>query len=228
MKIAAIVPAAGRGARLRSRVPKPFVRLLGKPLLVHTLENLSAAFPFAEILVAVDPSKMAAARRLLGGRRLRAPVRVVAGGRTRAESVRNAVSQASAGCDWVLIHDAARPFVSAALVRSVVRAARGSGAALCALPVTSTVKRAGPGLTVRATEDRRTLYLAQTPQVFRKTLLADRFRAAGAAASGATDEAALFDGSKVRVRLVPGESRNIKITTPEDLELFGYYSRKRG
>jgi 2-C-methyl-D-erythritol 4-phosphate cytidylyltransferase len=206
-------------------VPKPFVRLFGKPLLLHTLESLSSAYPFTEILVAVEPGREAAARRLLG--RLRR-VRVVAGGRTRAESVRNAVSQASARCDWVLIHDAARPFVTGPLVRRVLQAARASGAALCALPVTATVKRAGADLSVRRTEDRRTLYLAQTPQVFRRRLLAGRFRSAGRSASKATDEAALFDGSRVRVRLVPGESRNIKITTPEDLELFGFYRRKRG
>lgn len=112
-------------------------------------------------------------------------------------------------------------------MRRVLGAARRSGAALCTLPVISTLKRVdGTRRRIVRTEDRRRLVEAQTPQVFRKDWLRSRFRRLGAFAFSATDEAALFDRSRVSVRAVPGDPRNIKITTPGDLELFKFYSKK--
>ncbi len=149
-------------------------------------------------------------------------VRVVGGGRTRAESVRNAVFRVSPSCEWILVHDAARPLVDPSLVARLLKAAKSSGAALCALPATATVKDVKTGR-VRGTLDRRNIFLAQTPQVFRKKFLLERYQKLGKKALRATDEAALFDGSRVRTAVVNGEVRNIKITTPDDLRLFQFY-----
>ncbi len=223
MKITAVVPAAGKGTRFGSKIPKAFVRFAGKALLVHTLERLSAAHRFTETLVAVERERVAETEKLLAEAGIAA--RVVPGGRTRAESVRNAVFEA-AGADWVLVHDAARPFASVPLVRRVIAKAKETGAALAAVPATATVKRVSRAGRVTGTEDRESLWLAQTPQVFRKDLLVSRYRALGKRAGAATDEAALFDGSNVRVAVVPGESGNVKITTPEDAAQFGRLSEE--
>ncbi len=227
MKVAAIVPAAGSGKRLGSKTPKPFVRLSGKPLLVHTLQSLKKSFTFSEIILAVHPRQMQSARRLLARNRLGA-VQVVAGGKTRSESVRNAAVSASKHSQWLLVHDAARPFLTQALVQRLLAAARRTGAAICALPATATVKKVKiKSLIVRGTLNREEIFLAQTPQVFRKKVLLDRYRRLGAGALRFTDEAALFDGSGVDIKVVPGDAKNIKITTRADKDLAEFYLKKR-
>ena len=226
--VAAIVPAAGRGRRLKSGVPKAFVLVCGIPLIVHTLRNLLRSYPFTEIVVLVASAQKARARRLLDRHGL-AHVRVEAGGATRAASVRRGFLSLLKKTEWVLVHDAARPLISKATVLRVLSAAKYSGAALCAMPVTATVKRLSSGQrVVSGTEDRRTLCLAQTPQVFRKKLLLARYRSLGPRALQATDEAALFDKSSVSVRVVEGDARNVKVTTGEDLDVLKYYLGKFG
>ena len=222
MKVAAIIPAAGQGRRLGSKTFKPFVRIFGKPLLVHTLESLKESFNFSEIIIATAPSRLEETLGLLRRHRIRG-VRVVLGGKSRAESVRNALFTVSGDCEWVLVHDAARPFVDRSQVKKLLRAALMTGAAILAAPVTATVKRVDGQKTVLNTEDRDSLFLAQTPQVFRKDLLVRRYDELGPAALGRTDEAALFDRSRTQVRAVLGDLRNIKVTTPEDIELFKFY-----
>ncbi len=224
-RVSAIVPAAGQGARLGRSLPKAFVVVAGKPLLEHTLGSLSRAFRFDEILVAVSAEHVGRAEKLAARAGLR-NVRVVIGGATRAESVRNALCQVRESSDFVAVHDAARPLVSGKLVKALVAAAAGCGAAIAAVPATATVKRVLKGR-VTGTEDRDTLALAQTPQVFRKKLLLERYACLGAKALKATDEAALFDGSGQTVRAMPGEAKNIKVTTPEDLELLVHYLKAR-
>jgi 2-C-methyl-D-erythritol 4-phosphate cytidylyltransferase / 2-C-methyl-D-erythritol 2,4-cyclodiphosphate synthase len=167
------------------------------------------------VLVVPAGEEPRAAQALAG---LGKPGRAVAGGPARADSVRNGLAALS-GCGVVLIHDAARPFATPALVARVGEAAARDGAALAALPVTDTVKRAGPGQPPRvaATLDRRELWLAQTPQGFRRDLLLRAYQAAGAEASAATDECALVERVGATVTLVPGEPGNFKITSPEDV-----------
>ena len=155
-------------------------------------------------------------------------VRVVEGGRTRAESVRNGVLSVSENCQWVLVHDAARPLVDKNLIRRLIHSAKKTGAAILAAPVTSTVKRVDTRhKTILGTEDRGSLVLAQTPQIFKKDLLMRRYQALGPKALLATDEAALFDGSGIKVNIVHGDERNVKITTSQDLELFKFYMGKK-
>ena len=190
------------------------------PLLVHTLRALMHAHPFDEIVLVVHSSQLERARKLMSEHRL-SQVRVVPGGATRAASVRNGVLALSAGIRLVAIHDAARPLVSREVVRRTLTAADRGGAAICGVPVSSTVKRVAPrGRNILTTVDRRGLFLAQTPQVFRKDLLLRRYQALGKKALLATDEAALFDGTRVRVRLVLGDEKNLKVTTKQDLELI--------
>ena len=227
MKIAAIIPAAGRGKRLKTKKLKPFISVAGKPLLIHTLLNLKKSCRLEQIILAVPADQEKNFKELLKRYRLN-NVLIVIGGRSRAESVRNGLEEVSDSCDWVLVHDAARPLVSKVVVKRLVQCAKKTGGAIAALPVTSTVKRVYPPTAeIARTEDRGTLYLAQTPQLFKKKLLMDRYRVLGKKALAATDEAALFDGSGVKVGIALGEARNIKITTPEDIELFKFYLKKK-
>jgi 2-C-methyl-D-erythritol 4-phosphate cytidylyltransferase/2-C-methyl-D-erythritol 2,4-cyclodiphosphate synthase len=216
VRVAGIVAAGGAG--VRAGAAKQWLVLGGETVLRRAARAL-ALCPAVDELVAVVPAgeegRGAAELAALGK-----PARAVAGGAARADSVRNGLAAAS-GCGVVLVHDAARPFATAELAARVAEAAARDGAALAALPVTDTVKRAeGEGEGARAVEtlDRRTLWLAQTPQGFRRDLLARAFEAAGPAAAAATDECALVERLGAPVTLVPGEPGNFKITGPADVE----------
>lgn len=223
--VAAIIPAAGSGRRLGFRKPKPFVRVLGRPLIVHTIKNLERSYRFTEIIVAASPRSVRRMRRCLAQFHCK-NIKITSGGQTRAQSVFNGLKEVSDECGWVIVHDAARPFVDSTLVKRLLAAAKTSGAAICAAPIHATVKRVNPkGRWIEGTEDRSRFFLAQTPQVFQRKLLQKRYESLGRAALTGTDCAALFDGSGIRVRVVPGDAKNIKITTPEDIELMKFYLR---
>ena len=204
-----IVAAAGMGSRLGRDEPKGLVPLLGRALISRTLDAI-AAVPFARAIVAAPPGREGDFEAAVEGR-----ARVVSGGQTRAASVRQAFERLGAEpSDFVCIHDAARPLVTAAEVLSVLEAAGRTGAAIAATPLVDTVKHV-EGDRVVATLDRRCLFAAGTPQVFRAELLG---RALGSGLE-ATDEAALFEAMGFPVAVVAVSRLGFKITTPEDLEM---------
>ncbi len=215
-RVIGILAAGGSG--VRAGVAKQWLVLAGETVLRRSARALAGCEVVDSVVVVVPPGDEARAEAELAG--LGKPVRVVAGGAARADSVRNGLA-AAGGAAVVLVHDAARPFASPGLATLVAEAAARDGAALAALPVTDTVKRAAAGAALpRAEEtlDRRTLWLAQTPQGFRLDLLLSAYDRAGAEASAATDECSLVERMGAAVTLVPGEAGNFKITAPEDLE----------
>jgi 2-C-methyl-D-erythritol 4-phosphate cytidylyltransferase/2-C-methyl-D-erythritol 2,4-cyclodiphosphate synthase len=215
-RVVAILAAGGSG--VRAGLAKQWLALGGETMLRRSARVL-AGCPAVDGLVAVVPAAdLARGEAELAG--LGKPARAVAGGAARADSVRNGLAAAD-GAGVVLVHDAARPFATADLAARVAEAAARDGAALAAVPVTDTVKRASAGAEqprVAETLDRRTLWLAQTPQGFRRDLLLRAYEAAGADASQVTDECALVERLGQPVTLVPGEPGNFKITGPEDVE----------
>jgi 2-C-methyl-D-erythritol 4-phosphate cytidylyltransferase len=144
-------------------------------------------------------------------------VKVVTGGKERQDSVYNGLKSAGAGCEVVLVHDAARPFVSAGLVRKLLRESAKHGAVIPAVPIKETVKRSSDGKNVDATLDRKKLFLAQTPQVFHYGLLLDAHRAAREANLCGTDDAMLVERLGKGVKIVAGEEKNIKVTVRDDI-----------
>jgi 2-C-methyl-D-erythritol 4-phosphate cytidylyltransferase/2-C-methyl-D-erythritol 2,4-cyclodiphosphate synthase len=219
-RVGAIVAAGGAG--LRAGLAKQWLVLGGESVLRRSARLMAECELVDEIVAVVPMGEEARAASELAG--LPRPARVVAGGAQRADSVRNGLA-ALDGCAVVLVHDAARPFAAPDLVRRVAEAAARDGAALAAQPVTDTVKRAGDlpvgtdgTARVAATLDRRELWLAQTPQGFRRDLLLRAYEAAGAGASGATDESGLVERLGAPVTLVPGAPGNFKITGPEDVD----------
>jgi 2-C-methyl-D-erythritol 4-phosphate cytidylyltransferase len=212
-----IVAAAGMGIRLGRDEPKALAPLLGRPLLARALDALGP-IGFHRAVVAAPPGRASAFRAAVAGR-----AEVIEGGETRCSSVRRAFERLKAlPGDVVCIHDAARPLVTTEEAVAVVEAAEDGGAAIAATAIVDTVKRVEESRVV-ATLDRRRLFAAATPQVFRAELLSRALE------SGleATDEAALVEALGVPVVLVPVSRLAFKITTPEDLEVAEAILRSR-
>lgn len=200
---------------MSSAVPKQLLDLAGKTLLRRSVEAFDA-HPRVNSLVVVLPDDLVLEASSLVGATHR-PCGVTAGGERRQDSVRQGLSALPRDVDLVLVHDAARPFVNAAVIDRVIDAARDTGAAVPAVPSRDTVKQADPaGRVVRATLPRDEIWLAQTPQGFRRDVLSAAV-ARGAGAGEATDEAMLAEQAGQPVSIVDGDPENIKITTPEDL-----------
>lgn len=218
----AIIPAAGSGLRFGGERPKQFLVVAGSPILLHTLRRFDSCSDIDGMVVALPEWEIDGFAHDLAGAGLRKPVRLVAGGRERSDSIRNALLLAREfSPEVVAIHDAVRPFVTSAQISAVVERARLIGAAILALPATDTIKEVEDGLITR-TLDRRRIYRAQTPQAFRFDLLweaNESAREAGIAAALATDDSLLVERLGVPVAIVEGSPNNIKITTPEDLVL---------
>ena len=214
----AVIPAGGTGARMNSRRPKQYLRLAGAPLLVHTVRALLRSGAVDGVVLAVPVDRIAATRRLLQRHRVPRVLSVVGGGAERQESVWRGLQAAPAGARWVVVHDAVRPFITRNLVERVLAAARRYGAATCGLEVRETVKRVR-GKTVRATLDRDGLWLTQTPQAFSRDLLWTAHEKARRDHFTGTDDAVLVERLGGRVAMVPGLPENLKITTPEDLNI---------
>lgn len=211
----AIVPAGGIGRRMLARQPKQYLRLGGAPVLVHTVKALGNASCVSAIVVAVPAARQEATRRLLRVHHVPKILAVVAGGAERQDSVWLGL-QAAGAPEWVLVHDAVRPFITPTLVARVLAGAARTGAATCGLPVRETVKRVQEAV-VESTLDRAGLWLVQTPQAFRRELLWEAHDKARRDGYGGTDDAVLVERLGGRVAMVLGLPENLKITTPEDL-----------
>lgn len=214
MRTVAIVPAAGIGLRLAHDEPKAFVELGGRAMLVLSAEAALASGAVDRVLVPVPPGREAEAAELLvslGGR-----VLAVTGGATRLASVRAALESVPETAEIILCHDAARPMATPALFRAVIDGLADADAVVPVLPVRDTVKRVLHGSVLR-TEPREELALAQTPQAFRSAPLRDAHARAERERLDFTDDASAVEWAGYRVRVVPGEPGNFKITSAEDL-----------
>ncbi|MDG4791359.1 2-C-methyl-D-erythritol 4-phosphate cytidylyltransferase [Micromonospora sp. WMMD1102] len=218
--VAVLVPAAGAGVRLGPGGPKALRRIGGEPLLVHAVRRIAAAPSVHTVVVAAPPGDADAVRDLLAPVAELTVVAVVAGGATRQESVAAALAAVPAGPEIVLVHDAARALTPTALVESVAEAVRGGAEAVVpVLPVVDTVKEVSAAGLVLGTVDRSALRAVQTPQGFRRSVLA---AAHAAAVDPLTDDAGLVEKQGVPVTCVPGSEYALKITRPFDLALAEY------
>lgn len=216
--VVALVPAGGLGLRMGGVVRKQFRLLGGVPLVVHSLRVLQASPAIDAIVLAVPEADLAYCRSdIVDAHRFSKVVKVVAGGAERQDSVRNALAVVDPRAEIVVVHDAVRPFLTEFMVHDVVAAARAKGAAIVALPMRDTVKQVGPDHMIERTVDRRPLWLAQTPQAFRRVWLEEAHRKAQAEGLAATDDAYLIEQMGRPVMVVEGTGENIKVTRPEDM-----------
>lgn len=220
VRVNAVIVAAGQGRRMQHERPKPLLPLAGRPLLLHTIDRLVQVDAIRRLVLVVARASRADYATLLDATRPWAtPLRVVEGGAQRQDSVRQGLAALDTACDIVVIHDAARPFVSVGAVEQSIRVAAESGSAVVATPARDTLKRAGSDATVSETLSRRDVWLAQTPQTFRVELIRDAHRQAHARGIQATDDASLVERLGHPVCIVAGDALNFKITTPDDLVL---------
>lgn len=234
MRIVAILPAAGLGTRMGAETPKQFLELGGIPLVIFTLRRLATCPAITHFYVATLPEEVAPLEKRVGQEKFGRPVRVLRGGATRQESVARALDEVSAETEFVLVHDAVRPFVTREQVERVMAEAQACGAAILGIPATDTIKEVKRVAQSRAsqTEDvalitatirRERIVLAQTPQAFRCSLLKEAFARAAADGATASDESMLVERLGHDVHVVHGSERNIKITRPADMELARFY-----
>jgi 2-C-methyl-D-erythritol 4-phosphate cytidylyltransferase len=200
--------------------PKQFLAIGGLPVLVHALRVLEDANSVTDIILAVpDTDREFCLRDIVVRHGFKKISQVVSGGLQRQDSVRRALDAMPHDADIALVHDAVRPFLTADMVDRVIAASAKTGAAIVAIPMRDTVKQVDQEGLIQGTVDRGQLWLAQTPQAFRATLLQEAHRMAARDGFQGTDEAQLVERLGHRVAIVEGSTDNIKITRPEDLAI---------
>jgi len=217
--VAVIFPAAGRSSRFKDKEKKPFVNLDGRAVWLRTVEHFINRPEVSQCIIVVAPDDQEMFRRRFGANLAFMNVQIADGGAERFESVANALALVKPEVDLVAIHDAVRPCITEALITSVFTKAEKTGAALLAVPVTETVKQVNDQHQVQATAARKGLWLAQTPQVFRRQLLIDAYANRTKLGKDITDDAQLVEAAGHAVYVVEGAATNIKITTRQDLIL---------
>lgn len=216
----ALIPAAGIGARMASGSPKQYMDLAGKPMLRHVLDTFGALAAIAHVYVVVSPDDAYIGDMLGAASGLAGRVTILRhGGATRHESVRNGLRAIRASVrddDWLLVHDAARPGLTGALVERLIASLQDDPVGgLLAMPVVDTLKRSDPSQRAQSTVPRAHLWAAQTPQMFRYALLLHALERA----TEVTDEASAIEALGLQPRLVEGSPRNFKVTLPHDVAL---------
>jgi 2-C-methyl-D-erythritol 4-phosphate cytidylyltransferase len=211
-KVSAIIAAAGESRRMNG-IDKVFAPLGGKPALSYVLDVFEKCDSVTQIIVVVSKENVAKCRQLVAENKYAKPVEVCAGGKRRQDSVAAGLAKLDK-CDWVVIHDGARPLVTRELIERGLEAAEETGAAVAAVPVTDTIKMAGEDRIVRQTPPRQNLWAVQTPQVFRVDVISKAYQKAK---GEVTDDASLVEKLGYKVKLYMGAYDNIKITTANDL-----------
>jgi len=213
----AIIAAAGQGTRMAGKRPKQFLQLAGAPIILHTLRAFERCDVIQEIIVVTTPEETAGFLSFAEEHELRKVIRVVAGGATRAESVLKGLQVVdAASAAIVAVHDGVRPFVSPDEIARTVVAAELHGAAILVSTPVDTMKEVSDGMVIK-TLDRSSLRHALTPQCFRYDLLRRAYAAVDPSQPELTDESSLVERLGVKIAVVEGSRRNIKITRPEDL-----------
>jgi len=221
-KVGAVIAAAGESRRMGG-IDKVFAPLGGKPALARVIDTFQKCRLINQIIVVVNAKNIEKCRKLVAEERWHKVSDICAGGRRRQDSV--AAGLKKLNCQWVVIHDGARPLVTKELIERGLKAAQETGAAVAAIPVTDTIKIADDDRIVRQTPPRQNLWAVQTPQVFRVDIIA---RAYKRAKGEVTDDASLVEKLNHKVKLYMGSYDNIKITSPHDLALAEVLLKKHG
>jgi 2-C-methyl-D-erythritol 4-phosphate cytidylyltransferase len=217
----AIIVAAGTGSRFNSEIPKQFLDISGRPVIIHTLGRFQSCEAVDEIVVVMSPERSEKFLEENLRDRFSKLKRIVDGGNTRAKSVRNGLAAVCATSRVVAVHDGARPLVSTDEIRLTIERAAEVGAACLVAPVLDTMKHVEGGF-ITGTVDRDRLRRALTPQAFRHEILTEAFRDADLSET-VTDECYLVEKLRVPIAVVEGSPRNIKITHPRDFALAEFY-----
>ncbi|OGP48384.1 MAG: 2-C-methyl-D-erythritol 4-phosphate cytidylyltransferase [Deltaproteobacteria bacterium GWD2_55_8] len=218
MRVNAVIVAAGEGERMGGKIPKPFLSLNGRPIILRTLSHFAASQIRRVILVASEREVSRCQELVRSDLQLRGLEFVFqAGGLRRQDSVSEGLARLDADCEVVVIHDGVRPFISSRLIDRCVEVALQEGAVVVGVPVRDTIKVVSEDRRIRETPPRETLWEIQTPQAFRTEIIREAFRHAAREGAEATDDAMLVERLGKKVAVLEGQRTNIKITVPEDL-----------
>ena len=215
--LTAIIVAGGSSRRMG--FDKTFARLCGRPILAHSIAAFEASECVNGIIIVGREERLGEIRQLVSEHALLKVRRIIAGGKERQDSVSAGLKEVQVDCDFVAVHDAARPLITPAQIARVYAAAREQGAASLAQPIADTLKRANAEQFVCGSVERDGLYAMQTPQVFSRELLLSAYEAVAAKGLAITDEVSAVEHLGEKVMLVPNEELNFKITFPRDLAL---------
>ncbi|MGE0930079.1 2-C-methyl-D-erythritol 4-phosphate cytidylyltransferase [Peijinzhouia sedimentorum] len=207
-----IIVAGGSGIRMQSQTPKQFMLLLGKPLLMHTINCFTKAYNDIRIVLVLPSDHFETWKQLCKEFSFEVPLEIIAGGYTRFQSVRNGLAQIR-NDELVAVHDGARPIVSTEVIKKAFECAKANGSGVAAVPLKESI-REGSQANSKA-RDRRNFYLIQTPQVFKSEILISAFLQEEK--DTFTDEASVVESMGQSIMLSEGDYRNIKVTTAEDI-----------
>jgi 2-C-methyl-D-erythritol 4-phosphate cytidylyltransferase/2-C-methyl-D-erythritol 2,4-cyclodiphosphate synthase len=227
LTVAAVIAAGGTGTRMNSSVPKQFIEISGKPILIHTVESLSSIKELTQIVIALPSEHIPDAEAILRKQQMPIEIRCVPGGPNRQESVRRGVAHTQRNADVIMVHDAVRPLCERDVMVRVLESAWKNGAAVPGLPATETIQRVSRRGRVLSTPPREELYAIQTPQAFHAGILKSALERAHDAGFLGTDESSVVRWAGHPVVVVPGSPDNIKITRPLDLDIAGLLISER-
>lgn len=226
MSNTAVILAAGLGKRMQAGHNKQFIEICGQSVLTHTLTVFAQIPEIAKIVLVVRAGEEDTCQNMIPEIAENKTVLAI-GGKERQDSVHNGIRAITWECEYILIHDGARPLVTEKVIRRTLLAAQNSGAAICAVPVKDTIKQADSDGNVLATIPRESLWAVQTPQVFRADLIRRAYENAYVHNHYGTDDASLVEYLGEKIKIVTGDYENIKITTPEDIPTAEQILQKR-
>lgn len=219
-KIGVVIPAAGSGSRFGSSQPKQFLLLDGKPIVQHAIEKFQLTSEVDCIVLVVAKNDMDFFNHLVDTNKFSKVFDIIPGGKQRQDSVWNGLERLkNKNISIAVVHDAVRPFVTTEIIRRVIRVASDYGGAITAIPPKDTIKIANGEGIVQSTIDRERAWIVQTPQAFRFEILYKAYETAYSDSYFGTDDASLVERLMVNVKIIEGSYDNIKVTTPEDMEL---------
>lgn len=219
MRTSAIIAAGGSGIRMNNPDGKLFIEICGKPIIWLTVSKFEKSDVIDEIIIAVSPDDIGRAKELFKQSSFKKTIKIIAGGKTRQDSVFNGLKELSNDTDIVVVHDGARPFVSEEIILEAVSEARARKAVIVGVPVKDTIKIVNDDRIVSNTLERELLWQVQTPQAFEYSLIKEAHDKAEKLGIKATDDAGLVERLGEKVKMIMGSYDNIKITTPEDLKI---------
>jgi 2-C-methyl-D-erythritol 4-phosphate cytidylyltransferase len=216
-----IIPASGSGIRFLNKTPKQFIKVKGKELITHTLKFFNSVKNIDSIIISTQKKFFRKMMKIVFENKLEKVTKIVEGGERRMDSVYNALMNLNCKKnDFIIIHDAVRPFVSMDLIQRLIKETKKFDAVIPGLLISDTVKRTDKKLIVRDTISRDNLHRIQTPQIFRYNILVKSFEKAYRDNYMGTDESSIVEYAGYKIKLIEGEASNIKITLKEDLKYF--------
>lgn len=215
-----ILPAAGSGVRMGTKVPKPFIEIAGRSILGHAIDKFIGLEGLEQVIIVASAQNVSLVEKIIS-QYFRSNVKflVIEGGKERQDSIYNALKCVNENAELILVHDAVRPLVEVEQITECIKAALECGAAVLGVPVRDTIKKIDDEGFVESTPDRSALWQIQTPQVFKRRLLIEAYEKAMNEGLVGTDDSSLVENAGVRVKVVKGDVRNIKLTYPADLRI---------